>query len=169
MLIRALLVSSLSFPCSVYAGHVTIPAGSFPMGCSTGDPVCDRDEGSEGGTTVEVPSFRIDRYEVRVDEFRACVRAGVCQAPPTTMACSTCTAMWASGPQTGTPRMPLSLTMLGAISAGRPRAGSGWCGAVPGTRTRITSGTRSGTPSRAHRQGDGIYGSIGFRCAYGAE
>ncbi len=81
MSIRCFASILLAFPVGLYAETATFPAGPFLMGCSAGDPACERDEGPPGGTTVNVPAFRTDRYEVRVDEFRACVEAGVCRQP----------------------------------------------------------------------------------------
>lgn len=60
---------------------VRIPAGAFPMGCSTGDSACDKDEGPAGGTSVEVPAFRIDVHEVSVADYEACIKAGKCTRP----------------------------------------------------------------------------------------
>ncbi|MEA3410823.1 MAG: formylglycine-generating enzyme family protein [Pseudomonadota bacterium] len=60
---------------------VRIPAGPFQMGCSTGDKACGDDEGAPGGTTVDVPAFRIDRYEVTVDEYTRCIDSGACNRP----------------------------------------------------------------------------------------
>lgn len=60
---------------------VTVPAGSFSMGCSTGDPDCDKDEGPPGGVKVFVPAFRIDAYEVSVADYERCLTAGKCTRP----------------------------------------------------------------------------------------
>ncbi len=65
------------------ADRVEIPAGPFQMGCSAGDPNCEKDEGPAGGTTVNVPAFRIDPREVTVAEYRDCVAAGQCSEPLT--------------------------------------------------------------------------------------
>ena len=68
-----------------YATHaidtVTVKAGPFQMGCSVNDPDCEKDEGPAGGTTVSVPTFKIDKYEVSVADFRACIEAGMCTRP----------------------------------------------------------------------------------------
>lgn len=63
------------------AEKVRVAAGSFLMGCSKGDTVCDVDEGPQGGTPVMVGEFDIDKYEVSVSEYRACVDAGKCSRP----------------------------------------------------------------------------------------
>lgn len=63
------------------AERVTVPAGSFQMGCSVADESCEKDEGSAGGTSVAVPAFAIDKYEVSVDDYLACMAAGQCQRP----------------------------------------------------------------------------------------
>jgi len=66
----------------VYAAErVSIPAGSFLMGCSKNDPACDKDEGPRGGTSVRVGEFKIDKYEVSVSEYHACLNAGKCSRP----------------------------------------------------------------------------------------
>jgi iron(II)-dependent oxidoreductase len=62
---------------------VTIPAGAFQMGCSTGDAACEKDEGSPGGVKVHVPAFRIDTHEVSVADYRACIARGKCTEPLT--------------------------------------------------------------------------------------
>ena len=61
--------------------RLAIPAGPFAMGCSVNDDACETDEGPPGGVPVEVPEFRIDRHEVSVAEYRACVHAGACSRP----------------------------------------------------------------------------------------
>lgn len=66
-----------------HADRVPVPAATFNMGCSVGDPACDKDEGPAGGVAVRVPAFEIDRNEVTVAEFRACVETGRCTAPLT--------------------------------------------------------------------------------------
>ncbi|MCV6605809.1 MAG: formylglycine-generating enzyme family protein [Porticoccaceae bacterium] len=60
---------------------VNLPGGSFAMGCSVHDNHCDPDEGPQGGVTVSVGPFAIDRYETSVAEYRACVESGHCQPP----------------------------------------------------------------------------------------
>lgn len=81
----AMLIVAVAGPgpagAEVPAGAVTIPAGSFRMGCSSGDPDCRTDEGPQGGVPVAVNGFWIDRYETSVGEYRACVAAGVCERP----------------------------------------------------------------------------------------
>lgn len=61
--------------------RVSIPAGPFKMGCSAGDAVCGRDEGSPGGVSVDVAAFHIDRYEVTVRDYTRCVESGACSRP----------------------------------------------------------------------------------------
>lgn len=61
--------------------RVTVQAGAFAMGCSSGDPACEKDEGSAGGTKVEVGIFAIDTHEVSVADYRACMTAGQCTRP----------------------------------------------------------------------------------------
>ena len=63
--------------------RVMLPAAQFQMGCSQGDPACDEDEGPPGGVAVMVPAFLLDRHEVTVAEYRACVQAGNCTEPLT--------------------------------------------------------------------------------------
>ena len=60
-----------------------VPAASFSMGCSAGDPACEADEGGAGGMSVSVPAFLMDSTEVTVAEYRACVAAGQCAEPLT--------------------------------------------------------------------------------------
>ena len=54
---------------------VTLPAGSFKMGSSEGDA----DE--RPTRRVQVRAFTLAATEVTVDQYRACVEAGVCTAP----------------------------------------------------------------------------------------
>ncbi len=63
------------------AERVVIPEGHFQMGCSVGDADCERDEGAVGGISVFVPEFQLDRYEVSVAEYEACIEAGECERP----------------------------------------------------------------------------------------
>ena len=85
MIARSLVLGgALGVLCSVHAGErVDIPAATFMMGCSAGDPACDKDEGPAGGALVEVPAFRLDSHEVPVAEYRACVDSGQCSKPLT--------------------------------------------------------------------------------------
>ena len=56
---------------------VAVPAGSFFMGCNERiDTECDSDE--RPGRQVDVGAFRIDRTEVTVARYAACVAAGSC-------------------------------------------------------------------------------------------
>ena len=52
-----------------------VPAATFAMGCSPADTDCEKDEGNPGGTQVAVPALRVDRHEVTVADYRACVPA----------------------------------------------------------------------------------------------
>lgn len=61
--------------------QVLIPSGSFQLGCSVNDKLCELDEGVSGGVLVNVPAFFIDTQETSVAEYRACVDANVCQRP----------------------------------------------------------------------------------------
>ncbi|MGV6858676.1 MAG: formylglycine-generating enzyme family protein [bacterium] len=80
LVLPAIFIVSLS---SVsYAGdRVNIPAGPFQMGCSSGDDLCENDEGAPGGILVNVPAFEIDRKEVTVAEYDGCIKAGKCSKP----------------------------------------------------------------------------------------
>lgn len=80
MLVFNLLLLS-SFGSALNTDMVHVPAGPFRMGCSTGDVLCEADEGPEGGVRVDVHGFYIDRSETSVAEFRACVEAGACERP----------------------------------------------------------------------------------------
>ena len=63
------------------ANMVSIPDGSFAMGCSPNDKHCERDESP--AVKVTVPTFFIDAHEVTVAEYKTCVAKGPCQAPKT--------------------------------------------------------------------------------------
>ena len=60
---------------------VLVPVGEFKMGCSEGDKECLDDENTEGGIKVMVPGFYIDRNEVTVAEYEACMKEGKCKRP----------------------------------------------------------------------------------------
>jgi formylglycine-generating enzyme required for sulfatase activity len=57
---------------------VLVPAGDFLYGCQTG---AECQAGEVPAQRVALGAFRIDRTEVRVNEYRACVEAGSCTAP----------------------------------------------------------------------------------------
>ena len=79
LLILPLLLTPLAS--AMAQDRVPVPAGPFAMGCSPGDPDCERDEGPAGGVAVHVPAFFIDRHEVTVADYRRCVEAGDCTRP----------------------------------------------------------------------------------------
>ena len=58
---------------------VDIPAGRFQMGCVPADTSCLGNE--QPRHEVVLDSFRIDRTEVTVGQYRACVDAGGCSEP----------------------------------------------------------------------------------------
>lgn len=67
---------------NAFAGEmITIPAGSFNMGCSKADDACGADEGPAGGISVHVPAFSLDVNEVTVAEYRRCLESGDCARP----------------------------------------------------------------------------------------
>lgn len=78
--ISLLILGLVSMPV-VSADRILIPAGSFQMGCSIADQLCDKDEGPSGGVSVSVPAFYIDQYEVTVTDYRDCVATGKCSRP----------------------------------------------------------------------------------------
>jgi len=59
---------------------VTIPGGPFLYGCN-GSLDGDCRSAEVAGRRAEVPAFRIDRTEVRVNEYAHCVAAGACGRP----------------------------------------------------------------------------------------
>ena len=61
--------------------QVEIPGGAFHFGCSSGDRLCDADEGVQGGIAVQIPGFSIDVHETSVNEYQRCVAAGQCSKP----------------------------------------------------------------------------------------
>ena len=62
---------------SLAPGMVSIPAGSFQMGSSDGD------DDEKPVHRVSVGAFSLDRTEVTVDDYAACVSAGSCTATDT--------------------------------------------------------------------------------------
>lgn len=79
----SLIYCTLLLPSLVIASdaRIRIEAGSFQMGCSTGDSRCENDEGVAGGVSVKVPAFHIDAREVTVADYEACLKAGACTRP----------------------------------------------------------------------------------------
>ena len=65
-------------------GMCVVPAGPFCMGCV--DNQCGSDEYPYH--EVDVPAFEIDKYEVTVSQYGACVNAGACTAPGTGSYCN---------------------------------------------------------------------------------
>ncbi|MGH1346511.1 MAG: SUMF1/EgtB/PvdO family nonheme iron enzyme [Nannocystales bacterium] len=61
------------------ANMVAVPGGPFMMGCSDSDPLCDDDESPYHEVTLS--PFAIDRYEVTLGEYRACMDATSCTVP----------------------------------------------------------------------------------------
>ncbi len=61
--------------------HVAIPGGPFIKGCTSavGSAACDANPDSKN--TVTVGDFQIDRTEVTVAAYAACVKAGGCTTP----------------------------------------------------------------------------------------
>lgn len=57
---------------------VTVPAGSFTMGCIGEAADCDDD--ARPAHRVDLDAYEIDVHEVTVDDYRACVQRGVCRA-----------------------------------------------------------------------------------------
>ncbi|HOU53511.1 MAG TPA: formylglycine-generating enzyme family protein [Myxococcota bacterium] len=74
-------------PLEVPEGMVHVPEGPFPMGCDPGrDGPCARAE--TPARTPWVSGFFIDRTEVTVAAYRACVEAGVCSRPVSFSLCN---------------------------------------------------------------------------------
>ena len=57
---------------------IEIPGATFAMGCGADDAACDPDNPEH---QVTVSTFMIERTEVSVTEYRACVTDGMCTAP----------------------------------------------------------------------------------------
>ena len=66
---------------------VPVPAGDFLYGCNVG-PERDCPAGEPAGRRVALDAFLIDRTEVRVDEYQACVETGICTAPGASEDCN---------------------------------------------------------------------------------
>ncbi len=63
------------------AGMVYVPAGSFYMGCNAAlDKHCSAEELPQHEVVLS-KGYWIDKYEVSLDEMRACVQANVCVGP----------------------------------------------------------------------------------------
>lgn len=58
---------------------ITIPAGDFVMGCATADASCSSWESPKH--TVMLSQYKIQKYEVTNDQYKACVDASACTAP----------------------------------------------------------------------------------------
>ena len=67
-----------------YSPMVTIPAGSFMMGCNESvDSNCDEDGREEPYHDVNIPEFEVDVTEVTLGQYRVCVEDYHCSAPDT--------------------------------------------------------------------------------------
>jgi formylglycine-generating enzyme required for sulfatase activity len=69
-------------PSTAQGDMVTVPAGEFWMGCHPSDSRCQDDE--KPGEPVYLDAFRLDKAEVTVDAYKACVHAGRCTLPNAT-------------------------------------------------------------------------------------
>jgi formylglycine-generating enzyme required for sulfatase activity len=71
----------VSIPVFDTAEEILIPAGSFQMGCDSGNPseMCSSNE--QPLHTVTLSAYFIDKYEVTNARYQACVDAGGCTAP----------------------------------------------------------------------------------------
>ncbi|WP_126454439.1 formylglycine-generating enzyme family protein [Sulfuriflexus mobilis] len=81
ILLKLILLLSLYSQSSAAVEQVSIPAGSFHMGCASADNHCQKDEGPRGGVEIFVDTFSIDRHEASVADYRRCVTAGACSHP----------------------------------------------------------------------------------------
>jgi formylglycine-generating enzyme required for sulfatase activity len=75
----ALIIASASAEGAGGADMVEVGAGPFWMGCGSDDKRCAPDE--EPALSVTLAAFSIDRTEVSVTAYKACVDAGACKAP----------------------------------------------------------------------------------------
>ncbi len=68
-------------------GMVQVPSGAFLMGCNPSlDDACA--SGTKPGHRVFLSAFFIDRTEVTVGDYRACVTAGRCTPPDSERSCN---------------------------------------------------------------------------------
>ena len=65
---------------------IDVPAGSFIRGCDDQDAHCDADERPSHRVTLD--AFFIDRTEVTVSAYRACVEDAACSVPGTEPDCN---------------------------------------------------------------------------------
>ena len=65
---------------------VPVPAGKFMMGCVSGDSNCQSDE--KPYHEVALDAYSIDKHEVTISEYFACVLAGKCTNPSTGGGCN---------------------------------------------------------------------------------
>jgi|GEM_PF-5911478 len=69
------LTFMLSPSLTIAKNIIEINSGSFLMGCFTADSNCGKDEGSQGGLSVYVDKFYIDKMEVSVTEYKKCIHS----------------------------------------------------------------------------------------------
>jgi formylglycine-generating enzyme required for sulfatase activity len=73
--------------CESDDGMVLVPSGAFRRGCnSVVDSECSSDESPY--KTITLSAFKIDKTEVTVSAYKACVNAGECSAPNTGNSCN---------------------------------------------------------------------------------
>jgi formylglycine-generating enzyme required for sulfatase activity len=61
------------------AEEILVPAGSFQMGCSSGDNECNNNEWPQH--VVNLNAYYIDKYEVSNARYYSCIKAGKCLPP----------------------------------------------------------------------------------------
>jgi formylglycine-generating enzyme required for sulfatase activity len=94
-------------------GMALVPAGEFTRGSNDGD------DDEKPVRKVYVSAFWIDVYEVTVEEYAACVRAGACKAPGTSGGlCGGEYNNWSgNGPRSGRGRHPVNCVDWNQASA----------------------------------------------------
>jgi formylglycine-generating enzyme required for sulfatase activity len=142
---------------------VSIPAGSFQMGCSPADSACSSAERPLHSVTLG--AYQIDRYEVTNARYQACVAAGEC-SPPHRLTSATRASYFADPAYAAYPVIHVDWSQAGAFCT--------WEGKRLPTEAEWEKAARGASSTRIYPWGDvqadctlaNIRGAAGVACLH---